>query len=314
MKIQTMSIVVGGSACNAKCPYCVSRTTPLQGVLPKADEINWRNFKIACQLAQNCGVSTVLLTGKGEPTIFHQQITEYLGKLSNSPFPFKELQTNGILLERGINPYARVVQSQKVFFHNVSGYQPWMDDFDVMEEWYDLGLTTICLSMVHYDSAKNHLIYQPHMSTGYMNLDKVVERIHKYKLNVRLSCIALNGYIDNPQEIENLVSYCKKMGIKQLTIRPMTAPKNVNNPTTKWIGEHHLSFDQEDKMIQYINRIGSKTLELSHGGIVYDFNGQNLCWANCVTTNETTEDIRQIIFFPNGTISYDWTYQGAVLL
>jgi len=27
MKIQTMSVVVGTSACNAKCPFCVSSTT-----------------------------------------------------------------------------------------------------------------------------------------------------------------------------------------------------------------------------------------------------------------------------------------------
>ena len=27
MKIQTFSVVVGGSACNAKCPYCVSKET-----------------------------------------------------------------------------------------------------------------------------------------------------------------------------------------------------------------------------------------------------------------------------------------------
>jgi hypothetical protein len=29
MKIQTMSLVVGGDSCNAHCPYCVSRMTGL---------------------------------------------------------------------------------------------------------------------------------------------------------------------------------------------------------------------------------------------------------------------------------------------
>jgi hypothetical protein len=55
-------------------------------------------------------------------------------------------------------------------------------------------------------------------------------------------------------------------------------------------------------------------LELSHGGVVYDVYGQNVCYTNALTTNKSSEDIRQIIFFPDGTISHDWKYTGAVLL
>jgi len=35
MEIQTMSIVVGGPGCNAKCPYCISKQTGLDEVKGK---------------------------------------------------------------------------------------------------------------------------------------------------------------------------------------------------------------------------------------------------------------------------------------
>jgi len=49
-------------------------------------------------------------------------------------FPFIELQTNGIrLADEGENI-----------------------DYDYyMASWYEMGLTTICLSMVHYDNVRN---------------------------------------------------------------------------------------------------------------------------------------------------------------
>ena len=65
MEIQTFSIVVGTRACNASCPFCVSRMTGF-GKLPKARVINERNFRKACLLAERAGSTTVLMTGKGE--------------------------------------------------------------------------------------------------------------------------------------------------------------------------------------------------------------------------------------------------------
>jgi hypothetical protein len=48
MIFQTFSIIVGSMACNACCPYCVSRMTPDHGVSMKVPGVNWRNFDIGC--------------------------------------------------------------------------------------------------------------------------------------------------------------------------------------------------------------------------------------------------------------------------
>lgn len=120
MKIQTFSIIAGSEACNARCPFCISHMTPPHGMELKEPEVHWRNFKKACRLAQLSGVTTAMFTGKGEPTLFPNQITKYLEALQDYDFPFIELQTNGIRM------YDR------------------QDEFDRhLSRWYHLGLTTL---------------------------------------------------------------------------------------------------------------------------------------------------------------------------
>jgi len=291
MKIQTMSVVVGSKACNASCPYCISRTTGDTGLIDTPENINWRNFHIACRLADRSGVNTILLTGKGEPTLYPKLIEQYLNELSQYNFPFIELQTNGI-----------TIGNKKI-------------TDDDLKYWYNRGLTTISISMVHYKKYINKTVYQPILKDeDCMNLDEVVERINNFGFTVRLSCIMLDGCISSTNELSSLIDYCKTHKVKQLTIRPMTAPENTVNKVTEWIKEHHLTAKQVEDIDKYLKAYGNQVLELPHGAIVYDVDGQNVCWTNCLTTNKTSEDIRQIIYFPDGSISYDWKYTGSVLL
>ena len=151
MKVRTFSVVAGTTACNAKCPFCVAKMTPLQGMNRRA-MINNRNLKIACRLAEKADVTTALITGKGEPTLYPDMISSYLVQLSQH-FPLLELQTNGLILA---NP--------KSDLH--------------LKQWYELGLTTISLSVVHYDDKRNDEVYTA--GKGYINL---VELINKLPLN-----------------------------------------------------------------------------------------------------------------------------------
>ncbi len=79
MKFQTFSIVVGGPDCNGDCPFCVFEMTPsLKLPVLKAENIDKRNLEIACEMARMSRVTTVLFTGKGEPTLYPELITAYL--------------------------------------------------------------------------------------------------------------------------------------------------------------------------------------------------------------------------------------------
>lgn len=305
MRIQTMSIVVGTTACNSECPFCISKQTiKAEELIVEPDKINWRNFGIACEFANRSGVTTVLLTGKGEPTLYPHLITEYLKKLESYHIPFKELQTNGILIEKGLSKtqiYIPSIINSKIV------------EVDTLKEWYDLGLTTICLSIVSHESDKNHLIYQPSQKE-YMNVENVIDKIHNAGFMVRLSCMMLKGYIDSTKELKKLIAFCKEKNVKQLTIRPINAPSNVDNEVSHWVNKNTIETKTVIEIQRFLDSEGVFILELAHGGRTYDIDGQNVCYATCMTTNKSTDDIRQIIFFPNGTLSYDWKYHGAVLL
>jgi len=291
MKIKTYSIIAGSEACNARCPYCVSGMTPNYDLGTKLPEVNWRNFDKGSQYAKDNGVSTVLITGKGEPTIFPEQITEYLRHLQPYNFPFIEIQTNGLFFEEKREEYQK---------H--------------LKEWYDLGMTTIAVSIAHYDSEKNREIFQPHKEQG-MNLDDLVENLHNHGFSVRLSATMLKGYIDSIEEVKGLIDYAREHNVEQLTIRPVEKPKKSRNSCiTDYVTEHKLESEQVEEIKEYLDTNGTELMRLQHGAIIYDVEDQNICLANCLTTDSKSDELRQLIFFPDGHLRYDWQYQGAVLL
>jgi len=96
--VSSMSIVVGDaikSRCNGHCPFCISRATNALGIHETSYDrhlINWATvmpkFRAACRFAKTVGVTNILLTGRGEPTLYQQEITRYLQELACYEFPF----------------------------------------------------------------------------------------------------------------------------------------------------------------------------------------------------------------------------------
>ena len=286
--VQTYSIVAGTRACNAKCPYCISRMTPSQGIGMALPEINWRNFDIGAKLARDWGAATVLITSKGEATLYPEQLTDFMRHLQKHEFPMIELQTNGIkLMEDSYGKH--------------------------LKNWYDLGLTTMAISMVHYDSKRNKEIYEPHTG-NLLDLVKLVDKLHDYNLSVRFSCIMVKGYVDSVEEVVNMADFAKQQGIEQLTVRSVEVPSKSEDPQVwEYARNHKIPQETIDKTRDFLDRNGTRLMELVHGAIVYDYHGQNICLSNCLTIQPDNKAIRQIIFFPDGHVRYTWTHEGAVL-
>lgn len=288
MRIQTLSIVAGSEACNARCPFCISKMTPPNGVAPKEPAVNWRNFRKACVFAAKCGVTTAMITGKGEPTLFPNQITEHLAVMRQFEFPFIELQTNGI-----------VIASER--------------QTDLLADWYEMGMTTVALSIVHYDAEKNRQIYLPHKKT-YIDLPGTIDFLHDIGFSVRLSCVMLNGYIDSVTELENLIGFAKLNRVEQLSIRPVNQPlSSLDQDVRGWAIRHNLPEEKLGTIKKFLAR-HKLLMTHAHGAQVFDVDGQNVCLTDSLTINGTSEDLRQLIFFPDGHLRYDWQYAGAILL
>ena len=293
MKIETFTIVAGSLACNARCPFCVAEMTPENGVETKLPAVNWRNFEVACRLAKQSGVTTVLITGKGEPTLFPSQITEYLhwlGKNRHS-FPFVELQTNGYLLA------GETLNRQT-------------------EIWNEHGLTTIALSIVHYKEDPNRQIYMPYRDR-YYNLSDLIEKLHRTGFSIRLCCMMVKGIMDSSDSVENLIQFSIECGVEQLTIRPIVRPNDAipeGREVADYVREHAPSSESIREVYGMVKSRGTLLMTLAYGAEVYDFEGQNVCLSNCLTGSPSVDEMRQLIFFPDGHLRYDWRYKGAILL
>lgn len=289
MKIQLLSVVVGTEICNARCPFCISKMTPLNGVTKKAPKVHWRNFDKALELSNRLQVTTAMLTGKGEPTLYPEQLSQYLKKIQAARIPIVELQTNATL------------------FHK----EKWRE---YLKEWYELGLTTIAISVVHYDDERNRAIYLP-TEERYPPLVETVKYLKEIGYTVRLSCVLIDGYITSVDELLHFVAFAKQNEVDQLTLRPVNSPENARDTAVdRWISENYIRQPDYGAISDYIREHGAKLMTTMSGAEIYDLQGQNICLTDSLTIEPEGDKLRQLIFFPDGKLKYDWQYEGATLL
>ena len=302
MKISTMSIVVGGTICNADCPFCVSRMTSTVGLpvrQPKKEVLRWDNLEFARKFADCKGVDTFLITGKGEPTLYGDTITSVLSALQKSPAAFRELQTNAI-------PLAMKKQ----------------DHESALEAWRVLGLTTIAISVVHHDDAMNKKIYidggKDKVSTGvYPPLVETIKWLKSFGFSIRLSCIMNKGYIDSPLGVIQMADFARENGVTQLTCTPVTQPFDPKDlVAAKWVDEHGL-YGDVSLIRKMLDDKAHFQFQLPHGARIYDLDGQNVALSNCLTETKDNDpdSIRQLIYFlHDGSLRWSWQYEGARIL
>ena len=292
MKYNLFSIVAGSEVCNARCPFCVSRMTPSNGMDNKEPEVDWHRFKQAAQFARNHGVSTAMITSKGEPTLFPRQIREYLMQLESFGFVPIELQTNGIPIFEG-----KKVTNQ------------------MLDDWRSFGLSTVAISVVHYEPEKNRQIYLPHKKE-YIDLPQLIALLHEKRFTVRLACVMIKDFIDSPDRLRELIDFCREHKVEQLTARPVAKPETTRDQEVfDWTAGRELTETQIAALNEFAETGGTLLQKLGYGARVYDISGQNFCFSNCLTRDPETDEIRQLIWFPDGKghLKYDWEHEGALI-
>jgi len=287
MRVRTFAIVAGSKACNGSCPFCVAKMTPSCGVSLEKTEFNWRNFNKAALLAERDGSTTVLITGKGEPTLFPDQISQILTELQKHRFPIIELQTNGILFDTNYKKYKKY-----------------------LDEWHSEGLDIISLSLCHYDDKKNAEIVGTKI-----DLAKVIDRLHKHGFSVRITCMLMKDYIDSIEEVLKTIKFAKDLGVEQLSFRELGRPYYPENKDIcSWVNKHVLPKKVLQKIRSFVEKNASKLMDTEYGLTIYDYKGQNVGMTNCLTIDSEGEKVRQLIYFPDGHVRFDWQYEGAILL
>ena len=291
MKFSVFSIVAGTSRCVTVCPFCVSGelATIENREVPK---INHRNLLKGCELAKTSGVQTVMLTSRGEPTLFPDQITEYLETLEPYKFPFIELQTNGI-------PIARKFEK----------YKPYL------EKWYELGLSTILISTVSNRPEINGEVYTPR-TKQYIDLPELISNLHEIGFSVRLTAICTKAWMSTPEQIDEYLKFALENKVAQVTLRPLN-DEYRRETAQAWIDEHKVSEEDKVRIYDFLNTEGYKLMELPNIGNVFDYKGQNVMFSYALTKyndHNDGENKRNLIFFPDGQLRYEWEWEGARLL
>jgi len=295
MRTHTFSIVVGTAACNAKCPFCVSKMTRSAGW--RFPTINKRRLHTACRIVEQArdGLVSVLLTGKGEPLLFPDQITEYLSEIASCRFPLIDLQTNGILVKEAI-------------------------ETGMMKKWATLGLSLVCISIVHWEPYTSQNLMG--INDGSFDFWQAVDWLHGAGLAVRLNCTLTKSGCGTLGDTDRLINMCRDHKVEQLTLREVEVPDYMAGSGNTQEARKVMDCAKSEKPHGFANQLrhylemnGAVTLmHLPHGAVIYDYHGQNVCISNCLTSTTDPNNIRQIIFFPDGRIAYDWKYPGARIL
>ncbi len=285
MKTHTFSVVVGDDRCNADCPYCVAKMTASEA--SEYVDFSEKRFDLACRIVEQMreGLLTVMLTGQGEPLLFPQQIGRYLNVINNR-FPCIELQTNGVLVRHHL---------------------------ERLKVWQEKGLTLVCLSIVANSAEVSNGIMR--IKDERYNYWETASMLKELGLSVRLNCTMTKVGVYEPEDAENIIIRANNAGIDQVTFREVEMPSSsLNSCISDWVTVNK-PVGAARRLHHYLALHGAvRLLELPHGGVVYDYLGQNVAIGNCLTDTANPNDIRQVIFFPDGRVAYDWKYPGARLL
>lgn len=318
MKISTFSIVVGTRSCDAACPFCISHSTGYEQVSDK--DIKWDAFSRAVAIARHAegGPPSLLITGKGEPTLYPSEITLYLeairamspaipfpaaeAELTQPIFPTIELQTNGIRLG-------------DLASEDLNGC-PIL--YEHLLRWKELGLTTIAISTVGINLEQNQQVYLQHRRKEYPSLERTVKFLHDTGFQVRICVMMQQGMVSTPDRLNEVINWCCDHKVEQLTVRPIRRPKKQNlTLADRYVDQFGLTEEQENLIAEWIRKTGNHIYSFTageHEFKVYDINGQNICLADCLTVSTQADTIRTLILYPReGTISYHWQYPSAKL-
>jgi molybdenum cofactor biosynthesis enzyme MoaA len=233
-----------------------------------------------------------MLTGKGEPTLWPQLVNHYIQKCKNY-FPIIELQTNGLSIVDG-----KITD-------------------DILRQWYYSGLTTIAISVAHWDKEQNAKIYR---ESGHFDLNAMIKKLQKIGFSVRISFVLSTFF--NRSELGFALDAIDKfieMAPDQITVMPVNRPSKklvkANTPEA-WVEKYHCNSYSIDELLNCLGSTGTLLLELAHGAKVFDYKNSNVCVSNCLSDNVNTDKstMRNLIFHPDGHLRWDWTHEGSIIL
>lgn len=266
-----ISIPPAKPLCDKNCEYCVSRMT---GYLKTNRRLIARNLPKVRELAHVGQVTSVLFTGKGEPTLNEVDLFWLMDEFRHLPL---ELQTNGLKLSR---------------------------DFNLLERLAAAGLNTLAVSI---DDLKQFVAYYEMLARS-----KELGLLTRVTLNITNKLpkdISFRGLVSLCRK-----SYVDQLMLRNVVVPnnvPLDIPtakwisENVD-PTMYPRLQSELQDTCEKK--------GMLIRELSFGSLVYDYRGISVTYSDyCVQDGNDGEDIRSLILMEDGHCYTSWNSEASAL-
>lgn len=280
MKAQNLSVSLPYMGCNKDplCEYCISHIT---GFVETNYELMRRNIPKIKKIAESTGITTVLLTSKGEPFLDGDWLETFIKKMDLvyffiqcfNDFPL-EIQTNGIWLNENKDHISKLQAN---------------------------GLDVIAFSI---DDLATLVEYE-----------NLFELIKDEGMLTRV-CINLTSMISEAINFEIFMSGIKKYAINQLLIRHISYPSNaVMSERTKWI-DRNANINRYERLYDEMITMEQTQLVriLPHGAEIYDVDGIAVSFSDwCIQEINQTEDIRSLVFLEDGHLYTSWNNKGSII-
>jgi molybdenum cofactor biosynthesis enzyme MoaA len=287
MEAKNLSIAVPGG-CPNKCPFCVAEQHDNAYEYRYTDYTDeWiRRLNFAAQQ----GVSSVLLTGTGEPLTNTKFLNMFamINKDLKKPFDWIEIQTSGVGLKEGSE-----------------------NDYGVLKFLRaTVKVSTIALSVCDIFSSRNNANIMGIPEKSYYDLNEMCQKIKEAGLNLRLSLNMTDIY--NNIDIKSIFDMSEALGADQVTFRKMFHAGDGGKEDT-WIKDH--LYSKWDDLTNYIEEVGTPLHRLSFGPMKYSVNGISTVadWDCMSTTGNDTAIIRSLILRPNCKLYTHWGDKGSLI-
>ncbi len=285
-KIYSVSVLVGNGACNARCAFCAGEYLREESRTNRENAMFRKNLASALMLCARYGGWSLSITSSGEPTCDPEAVTEALTVYQECArqgayFPNVNLFTNGIKF------------GDEAF---CEAYLP---------RWKELGLTNVAVSIHHQDEEEQARVYGVR---EYPSLEQLIRNIEERGVGARATLLLRRGGIDNARKYEEAVDELIRKGFTNITSWPIGNPDATRNEHTP----SHLGL----LSIQYwLLRKTKKCHGHAWGGGVFDYHGNIVRYTTYVTEHDPRLDfVRQLVVFPDATVSYSWIREGALCM
>jgi hypothetical protein len=274
MRANNLTISIPNKGCdkNPPCPYCVSKCT---GVVKEKRDLMLRNIPKVLTMARLGQVSSVMLTGKGEPCLNFNDVLMFCEHFREFPL---EIQTNGIWLSR----------------HILTGEVPVLAG---------QGMNVVAISADEFGSTPIEVLSKAIHDTGMLlRMTFNVTNAHKFR---ELTFQSLLDYCIK-WDVDQLT-------IRKI-VAPNYTEETEQTEWIKDNVDLLLYPRLMDELKTACKKSGHHIRSLPFGAEVYDVQGVSVSYSNyCIQDDNDMEDIRSLIFLEDGHMYSSWNSKASVL-